>query len=224
MWATAAVAARRGREAARPPPRRVQAYDFYMDSKLEQQIAFIVELDKLKTVLRQTLLTDSSRRENTAEHSWHLGVMAMVMADRAVGAVDIGRAVKMALAHDIIEIEAGDTFAYDVVGYQDKEEREKKAADHLFGMLPSEIGAEMRALWDEFEEDETPTAQYVNALDRLQPLLNNWKTEGGTWRIHKVKSAQIYQRMAPVKRSLPDAWPQVESIVREALESGWISD
>jgi putative hydrolases of HD superfamily len=192
-------------------------------TRLEQQLAFILEIDKLKTVLRQTLLTDQSRRENTAEHSWHLGIMAMLMAEYAVEPVDLLRAVKMVLVHDIVEVDAGDTFAYDGVGNQDKEEREQRAAARLFGMLPEVQGREFRELWDEFEARQTPESKYANALDRLQPLLHNWKTEGGTWRIHKVTKAAVLKRMEPVKIGMPEVYKVVDKIIEDACRVGWIS-
>jgi putative hydrolase of HD superfamily len=194
-----------------------------MDSDLRKQLSFSLEIDKLKTILRQTLLTDSSRQENTAEHSWHLGILAFLLAERAPEKIDVLRTVKMCLVHDIVEIDAGDTFAYDAAGYQDKEAREQQAATRIFGLLPEKQAAELRALWDEFEDAATPESRYANALDRLQPLLNNWKTEGGTWRIHKIRRSQVYKRMDPVRTGLPDAWPMVVSIIEEATAKGWIA-
>ncbi len=193
-------------------------------SRLEQQIAFIVEIDKLKGVLRQTLLCDRSRRENTAEHSWHLGVMAILLAEYASGPVDVLKATKMVLVHDIVEVDAGDTFAYDVPGNHGKEDRERKAAQRIFGLLPKEQGEELRALWEEFEARQTLESKYANALDRLQPLLNNWNTEGGTWRIHKVNRAAVMRRMDPVREGLPEIWPMVLEIVESACKCGWIAE
>lgn len=191
-------------------------------TRLEQQLTFILEIDKLKTILRQTLLTDMSRRENTAEHSWHLAVMAMLLTEYAVEPFDILRAIKMVLVHDIVEIDAGDTFAYDGLANQDKEERERRAADRLFAMLPEEQGHEFRQLWEEFEARQTPDSKYANALDRLQPLLHNWKTEGGTWRIHKVTKPAVLRRMEPVKIGMPEVYPTVEKIIEDACRVGWI--
>lgn len=191
-------------------------------TRLEQQLSFILEIDKLKTVLRQTLLTDQSRRENSAEHSWHLAVMAALLTEYAVEPVDVTRVMKMLLVHDIVEIDAGDTFAYDVQANTDKDEREQRAAERLFGMLPEEQGRDLRQLWDEFEERETPESKYANALDRLQPLLHNSQTEGGTWRIHKVSRPAVLKRMEPVKIGMPEIYPVVERIVAEAVAKGWI--
>jgi putative hydrolase of HD superfamily len=190
---------------------------------LQQQLAFILEIDKLKRVIRQTLLTDQSRRENSAEHSWHLAIMAMLLTQYAAAPVDVARTMKMVLVHDLVEIDAGDTFAYDVAGNVGREERERLAADRVFGILPKAQEQELRALWDEFEESATPEARYANALDRLQPLLHNANTEGGTWRIHNVKRAQVYKRMDPVRIGLPEIWPVVVKIIEDACATGWIA-
>ena len=191
-------------------------------TRLYQQLSFILEIDKLKTILRQTLLTDSSRRENSAEHSWHLAIMALLLSEYAAEAVDVTRTMKMLLVHDLVEIDAGDTFAYDAVGNVSKSEREQRCADRLFGLLPEEQGREIRALWDEFEAFQTPESKYANALDRLQPLLHNSRTEGGTWRIHSVAHAQVYRRMEPVRTALPEIWPEVTRIIEDATARGWI--
>ena len=191
-------------------------------TRLDQQLSFILEIDKLKTVLRQTLLIDKSRRENSAEHSWHLAVMAMLLSEYAVEPIDQLRVLKMLLIHDIVEVDAGDTFAYDAAGNSDKDEREQRAADRLFGLLPVEKGREFRALWDEFEARQTAESKYANALDRLQPLLHNWRTEGGTWRIHNVSRDKVLKRMEPVKIGMPEVYPLIEKIVDNACRAGWI--
>jgi putative hydrolase of HD superfamily len=191
-------------------------------NRLDQQLSFVLEIDKLKTILRQTLLTDSSRRENSAEHSWHLAIMSFLLAEYATAPVDILRVVKMLLVHDLIEIDAGDTFAYDVAGNADKAEREQRCAERIFGMLPEEQGRELRALWQEFEAFKTPESKYANALDRLQPLLHNSRTEGGTWRIHSVARDQVYRRMEPIRTAMPELWPVVTRIIEDACARGWI--
>jgi putative hydrolase of HD superfamily len=191
-------------------------------TRLDQQLSFVLEIDKLKTVLRQTLLTDQSRRENSAEHSWHLAVMAMLMTEYAVESVDLLRAVKMVLIHDIVEVDAGDTFAYDTIALAEKDIREQRAAERLFGLLPPEQGREFRQLWEEFEARQTPESKYANALDRLQPLLHNSVTEGGTWRIHSVTRDKVLKRMEPVKIGMPAVYPVVERIVEKACDVGWI--
>ena len=192
--------------------------------RLEQQLSFLVELDKLKTVLRQTLLTDGSRRENTAEHSWHLAVMASVLAEYASEPVNVCKVIRMLLVHDIIEIDAGDTFAFDVAANQTKVEREQRAATRIFGLLPPEQGIDLRRLWEEFESVATAEAQFANAIDRLQPFLQNSCTEGGTWRIHSVARQQVLQRMDPVRLYLPKIWPQVLAFIDSACAKGWVRE
>jgi putative hydrolase of HD superfamily len=191
-------------------------------NRLDQQLSFALEIDKLKTILRQTLLTDSSRRENSAEHSWHLAVMSFLLAEYAAEPVDILRVIKMLLVHDLIEIDAGDTFAYDAVANIDRAEREQRGAERIFGLLPEEQGCELRALWEEFETFKTPESKYANALDRLQPLLHNSRTEGGTWRIHSIALNQVYRRMEPIRTALPELWPVVTRIIKDACARGWI--
>src|SRR5262249_50705513 len=150
-----------------------------MSDRLARQIAFIIEIDKAKQVLRQTLLMDGSRLENDAEHSWHLAVMALLLAEYAGEAVDLLRVLKMVLIHDLVEIDAGDTFVYDVEALATRREREERAADRIFGLLPADVEEEFRALWEEFEAQATPEARFAAALDRLQPLLHNYHTGGG---------------------------------------------
>ena len=191
-------------------------------NRLDQQLAFVLEIDKLKTILRQTLLTDSSRRENSAEHSWHLAIMSVLLAEYATEPVDMLRVIKMLLVHDLIEIDAGDTFAYDVAGNVGRAEREEHGAERIFGLLPEEQGRELRALWEEFDAFKTPESKYANALDRLQPLLHNARTEGGTWRIHSVARDQVYRRMEPIRSALPELWPMVTRIIEDACARGWI--
>jgi putative hydrolases of HD superfamily len=190
--------------------------------RLDQQLSFLIELDKLKTILRQSLLTDSSRCENSAEHSWHLAVMASVLAEYASEPVDVCKVIRMLLVHDIIEIDAGDTFAFDVAANQTKADRELLAATRIFGLLPSEQGSDLRNLWGEFESVATAEAQFANAIDRLQPFLQNSCTEGGTWRIHSVARQQVLKRMDPVRLYLPKIWPQVMDFLEKACANGWV--
>jgi putative hydrolases of HD superfamily len=192
--------------------------------RLSQQLAFIIEIDKLKSILRQTLITDGSRRENSAEHSWHLAVMAPLLAEYAPEPVDVSRAIRMLLVHDIVEIDAGDTFAYDMHGNESKAERELQAADRIFGLLPEDQQREYRALWEEFELRDTAEARFANALDRLQPLLNNYRTQGGTWRIHKLNRTQVVKRMEPVREFLPTVYPIVEQYLSDACARGWLEE
>ncbi len=193
-----------------------------MTDRLQQQLSFILELDKLKLVLRQTLLTDSSRRENSAEHSWHLATMAAVLAEYAERPVDLPRVIRMLLVHDIVEIDAGDTFAFDSIGNVSKAERESKAAERIFGLLPADQKTDLLELWCEFEACATADAQFANAIDRLQPFLNNSRTEGGTWRIHNVARSQVLRRLEPIRLHLPKIWPHVMAFLDEACDKGWL--
>lgn len=173
-----------------------------------QTLAFFMELDLLKGVERRNHLADGSRRENTAEHSWHLGMAALVFAGQATEAVDVGRAVAMALTHDIVEIDAGDTFAYDQGDHlASKEAREQAAADRIFGLLPATTGAFLRELWDEYERGDTPEARYVMAIDRMAPMLLNLAEGGTTWREHGITRERVIARNGPhVEPSLPGVW------------------
>jgi len=190
-------------------------------SRLTSQIAFLIELDKLKTVLRRTTLIDRSRPENTAEHSWHIAVAAVLLEEHAVErGVDLLRVVKMLLVHDVVEIDAGDTFCYDAEANRDKLEREERAAERLFGLLPADQGAEMRALWDEFEAGATAEARYAAALDRLQPVLQNLHTEGHSWRAHGVGRAQVVHRNRPIGDAAPEIWEHLLARLDEAVERG----
>ena len=192
--------------------------------RLAQQLGFVVEIDRLKTVLRRTLIADRSRRENTAEHSWHIAVSALLFAEHAGEEVDLSRVVRMLLVHDVVEIDAGDTFAYDEVGYEDKAERERAAAERIFGLLPADQGGELRALWDEFEERQTAEARFANAVDRLQPMLHNFLTEGHAWRQHGVTATQVRERNRTIAEGAPELWRFAERMIDQAVERGYIDD
>jgi len=192
------------------------------DRPLLQSMQFVVELDKLKQVLRQTTLTDGSRRENSAEHSWHVALMAIALSDYSAESVDISHAVQLLLLHDVVEIDAGDTFCFDHQANQSKAEREIQAAERLFGMLPDAVGSRFRALWDEFEAGETPEAHFAKAMDCLQPFLHNLATAGGTWKKHGVTCDRVYQRMQPVKTAVPALWGFVEAQIAEAIAAGFL--
>lgn len=193
------------------------------EDRLKKQLEFILEIDKMKKILRQTILTDYSRQENDAEHSWHISVMAMVLAEYADESVDISRVIRMTLVHDLIEIYAGDTFAYDVAGNQDKKARENVAADRLFAMLPADQGSEIRNLWEEFDRMESPDAIFAAALDRLQPLLHNFVTEGHTWK-RGVTSEQVRKRMAVIEKANPRLFEVVNTVIDESLEKGYLKE
>jgi len=183
-------------------------------SRLERQLAFLVEVDKLKNVLRRTSLTDGSRRENTAEHSWHLALTAMVLVEYSTVPVDLARVLRMLTVHDIVEIDAGDTFAYDKEGNATKKDRERRGADRIFGMLPQDVAGDLRELWEEFEANTTADACFANAVDRIQPFLQN-KADGGTWRIYKLPLAEVLVRMDPIRTALPGIWPYVLNTINE---------
>lgn len=191
-------------------------------SRFEQQMRFLVEIDQMKNVLRQTLLADGSRRESDAEHSWHLAMYAMLLSEYAPKPIDVSRVVRMVLVHDLIEIYAGDTFCYDKEGNKDKVAREAAAADRLYALLPADQAAEYRALWEEFDRMDTPDSCFAAALDRIQPIINNYLTKGHTWKLGHVTSAQVYERMAPVKNGLPEAWKVVEWIINDSIKKGFL--
>jgi len=188
--------------------------------RLEKQIGFIVEIDKLKKVLRQTLLTDFERRENSAEHSWHLALMAIFLAEHAKEKVDLPKVVKLVLIHDLVEIDAGDTYCYDDEGNLDKNEREQKAADRIFNLLPGEQAVELRALWDEFEARETPEARFANSLDRFQPLLFNHVTNGQSWVEHQISQEQVLDRNSPIEDGSETLWGYSKGMIDQAVEKG----
>lgn len=181
--------------------------------RLAQQIAFLVEADKLKNVIRRTALMDASRLENSAEHSWHLALAAVVLAEYAPTQIDVRRVLELVTVHDLVEIDAGDTFAYDVNANQTKTDRELVAADRIFGLLETDQATRLRGLWNEFEEQETPEARYAHALDRLQPLLQNMQSGGGSWRTHGVTRSDVLRRMAPLQTELPEVWPFVLEVI-----------
>ncbi len=185
-------------------------------ARMLAQLEFLREIDRLKTVLRRTHLLDGSRQENSAEHSWHIAVAAMVLADHSNAAVDLGRVIKMLLMHDIVEIDAGDTFAYDFAGKASQAERENLAAARLFGILPADQAAEFLALWAEFEAGETAEAKFATALDRLIPVLQNAANEGGTWRAHGLHRGMVNARLRPIGDGAAAVWAYVEKILDEA--------
>lgn len=192
--------------------------------RLARQMAFVAEIDRMKTILRQTWLLDSSRRENDAEHSWHIAVMALVLAEHAERPVDIGRVIRMMLVHDLVEIDAGDTFIYDDAGHADKEARERAAADRIFGLLPPGQGADLRALWDEFEARDTDDARFAAALDRLQPLFHNCMTEGKAWRQHGVTADRVRKlNRERIEAASPALWRYASRLIDEAVAKGHLA-
>lgn len=195
---------------------------FLISTRLLKDMEFIIELDKMKSILRQTSLIDEDRREDDAQHSWHITVMAMILSEYSNEKVDVCKVMKMLLTHDLVEIFAGDTFCYDKVGNSDKREREVAAAEKIFGMLDEDKGKELRALWDEFEEMETPEALFAASMDRLQPMLNNYYNDGGTWKKYDVAKSDIYKRINPIKETSDELWAYTENMIEDAFKKGFI--
>ena len=194
--------------------------------RLDSLLKFTAEIDRMTGVLRRNLLIDRSRRENDAEHSWHIAVMALVFEEFAVQKVNVLHAVEMLLVHDLVEIYAGDTFAYDVNGYKDKAQREQRAADKLFSQLPPEQGKYIRSLWEDFECRSTPDARYADCLDKLQPFLHNTFTEGHTWKAEDIRTvrSQVEQRMSALKDFMPEVHRWVETNIGNAVAKGWLKE
>ncbi|MBQ7003026.1 MAG: HD domain-containing protein [Oscillospiraceae bacterium] len=194
-----------------------------INERFTRQIEFLLELDKLKNIYRQTLVLHEDRAENDAEHSFHLALMACILAEHANEPVDVLHTMKMVLVHDVVEIDAGDTYCYDTKGYEDKAEREQKAADRLYALLPEEQAAEYRALWEEFEAGETAEAQFANALDRIQPMLLNYKKGGISWMKHGISEAQVTNRNIPtVTRGSETIGAFAQEIIAAAKDAGML--
>lgn len=192
------------------------------DARLASQIAFLVEADKLKQILRRTPLVDLSRQENSAEHSWHMMLAAIVAREYMPGAIDLARVFEMIAVHDLVEVDAGDTFAYDAAGHETKDARERAAADRIFGMLPADQASRLRALWEEFEAQISAEARFANAIDRLQPLLQNAYSGGGSWSTHHITRDQVLRRMAPIEATMPALWPFVLELIEQFSAAGVI--
>ncbi len=194
-------------------------------SRLAQQIRFIVEIDKLKEVFRQSLLTQSRRQENDAEHSWHLCLMVLVLAEHSnFPEIDVLRVLKMLLIHDIVEIDAGDTFAYDTARMADQHEREARAADRIFGLLPADQATEFRELWDEFESRRTPEAKFAAAVDRFHPMLQNCLTEGAAWRQHGITSDRVIARTSHIADGATEVWVYAAQMIADAVKAGHLAE
>ncbi|WP_433513395.1 HD domain-containing protein [Nonomuraea sp. CA-143628] len=194
------------------------------EDRLTAQIAFAVEIDKLKRIIRRNHLMDGSRRENDAEHSWYVGMLAMVLGEHAPPGTDIQRVVSMLLVHDLVEIDAGDTFVYDTAAVAAQPEAERAAADRIFALLPGEQGAAMRALWDEFEARQTPEAKFARALDRFAPILANHHTEGGTWPLFKVTAAQVKEKVRLIEDGSPSLGAYALELVELSIARGHLSE
>lgn len=193
-------------------------------NRLEQQLQFILEIDKVKKIIRQTPLSDASRKENDAEHSWHIALMAYLLQEYAEEPVEVSKVMLMVLIHDLVEIDAGDTYAYDEEGAKTKDERERKAADHIFGMLPEDQGMYLKALWEEFEAYETAEARYAHLLDNFQPLLLNDAAGGISWTEHQVKKSQIYKRNEKVEETSATIWKCMQDKIDKHIQAGQVLD
>ena len=192
--------------------------------RLEKQIAFILEIDMVKKIMRQTPLTDGNRKENDAEHSWHIALMALLLKEYAEDEVDVAKVMTMVLVHDLVEIDAGDTYAYDEAAAESKREREQKAADRIFGILPADQGNYLRSLWDEFEAYETADAKYAHLLDNFQPMLLNDASGGISWKEHDVKKTQIYERNIYIEETSKTIWEYMKQMVDKNIQKGNIME
>ncbi len=190
--------------------------------KLKKQIDFILEVDKLKSIFRRSLIADKSRYENDAEHSWHLALMAFLLAEHSNEKIDLIKVIKMVLIHDLVEIDAGDTYCYDEKANLDKREREEKCAERIFRMLPKEQCDEMFELWEEFERTDTPESKYAAALDRLQPVLLNYTADGKSWKEHDISMEQVIKRNSPMKNGSEKLWDFAKELINDGANKGYL--
>lgn len=196
-----------------------------VNEKLEKQIEFILEMDKLKNVSRRNYLSDGKRRENSADHSWHLAVMAMVLEEHANEKnIDMGRVVRMLLVHDVVEILAGDTFLYDDKAREKKAVEEKAAAVKIFGMLPKEQGRDFKNLWEEFEAKETKESKFCASMDRLAPILLNYESNGKLWKEAGLMKSQVQKYNEPMAEGSEELWEFAKKLIKKAVEKGYLKD
>ena len=195
-----------------------------MDERLKQQLDFILEIDKEKNILRQTHLSGHGRRENDAEHAWHMAIMAYLLKDYANEPVDIAKVIIMCLIHDIVEIDAGDTYAYDAEGLKTQKSREDAAKERIFSLLPDDQKAGLTALFDEFEDFQTPESKFAHSMDNLQPLLLNNSNGGGDWREHQVSSEQVYGRQCKTQLGSETLYKVTDQIIKEDIKKGNIKE
>lgn len=192
--------------------------------RMGRQLEFLMEIDKVKNIFRQTWLADGNRKENDAEHSWHLAVAAFLLKEYAAQEVDVLKVILMVLIHDLVEIDAGDTYAYDAKGAETKRAREEAAAERIFGILPEDQGMYFRELWEEFERYESADAKYAHLLDNFQPLLLNHESGGVSWREHGVKKSQIYKRNEKIEETSPQVWEKMKEIIDQHIQLGDVKD
>ena len=191
-----------------------------MDERLKTQLDFILEIDKEKNILRQTHLSDHGRRENDAEHAWHMAIMAYLLKEYSNEPVDVAKVMIMCLIHDVVEIDAGDTYAYDAEGLKTQKAREEAAKERIYSLLPDDQKQDLQALFDEFEERKTPEAKFARALDNLQPLLLNNSNDGGDWREHQVTEAQVYGRQRRTAEGSEKLYEVTDQLIRENIAKG----
>lgn len=191
-----------------------------MDERLKKQIDFILEIDKEKNILRQTHLSGHGRRENDAEHAWHMAIMAYLLQEYANEPVDIGRVMLMCLIHDVVEIDAGDTYAYDTEGLATQKEREDAAKERIYSLLPEDQKEFLTSIFDEFEENQTAEAKFAHAMDNFQPLLLNNSNDGGDWRAHGVGATQVYGRQSKTKQGSEKIYEVTDQILKKNIERG----
>ncbi|MDE6663844.1 MAG: HD domain-containing protein [Lachnospiraceae bacterium] len=194
------------------------------NKRLEKQIDFILEADKEKNIIRQTHLSGNGRRENDAEHAWHMAIMVYLLKEYANEEIDVAKAMMMALIHDIVEIDAGDTYAYDSKGLETQKEREEQAAERIFGLLPDDQGEELKSLFQEFEASETPESRFVHAMDNFQPLLLNNSNDGSDWREHEICKSQVMKRHINTKSGSNIIWECAKKIIDKHVRNGNIKD
>lgn len=191
-----------------------------MDERLKKQLDFILEIDKEKNILRQTHLSDHGRRENDAEHAWHMAIMAYLLKEYSNEPIDVAKVMIMCLIHDVVEIDAGDTYAYDAEGLKTQKAREEAAKERIYSLLPDDQKQDLQALFDEFEERKTPEAKFARALDNLQPLLLNNSNDGGDWREHQVTEAQVYGRQRRTAEGSEKLYEVTDQLIRETIAKG----
>lgn len=192
--------------------------------RFKKQIDFILEADKTKNILRQTHLSNHGRRENDAEHAWHMAMMLYLLKEYSNNSFHVAKAMMMALIHDIVEIDAGDTYAYDAIGLESQSEREQKAAERIFGLLPEDQKIEIKALFDEYEACETAEAQFVRVMDNFQPLLLNHSNGGSDWKSHNVSKSQVVGRQQTSRFGSEEIWEYIKGVINDNVNKGNIRD
>ena len=192
--------------------------------RFKKQLDFILEIDKEKEIYRQTHLTEYKRQENDAEHAWHMAIMIYLLKEYANEEFDVAKAMMMALTHDIVEIDAGDTYAYDNANLVTQKDREEKAADRIYGLLPDEQRDELRALFEEFEEGKTPEAKFARVMDNFQPLILNDSNNGKDWRVHGIKKSQVEKRQISSKMGSEEIWKYTKELIDNNVKKGNLID